>query len=97
VRGAQALSEVKAAAKMTLSLEVSRPEVFGELATILPRGGLGTVEVLLKTGAAQEPRLRLGRDFLLDGELTDLIAGMEGVANVSLKPTRAGGHLRLVA
>ncbi|WCT76043.1 DNA polymerase III subunit alpha [Novosphingobium humi] len=97
VRGAQALSEVKAAAKMTLSLDVSRPEVFGELATILPRGGLGTVEVVLKTGGAQEPRLRLGRDFLLDGELTDLIAGLEGVANVSLKPTRAGGHLRLVA
>lgn len=97
VRGAQALSEIKAAAKMTLSLEVSRADVFAELATILPRGGLGTVEVLLKTGGPQEPRLRLGRDFLLDGEMTDLIAGMEGVANVSLKPTRAGGHLRLVA
>ncbi|MBB3955892.1 DNA polymerase III subunit alpha [Novosphingobium sediminicola] len=97
VRGAQALSEIKAAAKMTLSLEVARPDVFAELASILPRGGLGTVEVLLKTGGAQEPRLRLGRDFLLDGELTDLIAGLDGVANVSLKPTRAGGHLRLVA
>jgi DNA polymerase-3 subunit alpha len=97
IRGAQHLSEVKAVAKMTLSMEVSRPEVFGELATILPRGGMGSVEVLLKTGGEREPRLRLGRDFMLDGDLAEVIAGLDGVAHVSLKPTRSGAHLRLVA
>ena len=97
VRGAQALSEVKAAAKMTLTLDVARAEVFGELASVLPRGGTGTVEVLLKTGGEQEPKLRLGRDFALDGELAELVAGIEGVGNVSLRASRGGGHLRLVA
>ena len=97
VRGAQALSEVKAAARMTLTLDVARAEVFGELAAVLPRGGTGTVEVLLKTGDEREPKLRLGRDFVLDGELAELVTGFEGVANVSLRAARSGGHLRLVA
>jgi len=92
VRGAQALSEVKAAARMVLTLDVARAEVFGELAAVLPRGGTGTVEVLLKTGGEREPRLRLGRDFALDGELTELVAGFEGVANVSLRASRGGGR-----
>jgi len=97
VRGAQALSEVKAAAKMTLTMDVLRPEVFGELAAMLPRGGTGTVEVVLKTGLSREPRLRLGRDFALDGELAEVVSALDGVAQVSLKATRGGGHLRLVA
>ena len=97
IRGAQALNEVKATARMTLTLEVSRPEVFGELATVLPRGGTGTVEVTLKTGGAREPRLRLGRDFALDGELAELVTGFDGVANVSLRASRGGANLRLVA
>jgi DNA polymerase-3 subunit alpha len=96
IRGAQALADVKAAAKMSLTLDVALPEAFSALAAVLPRGGTGTVEVVLKTGAEKEPRLRLGRDFALDGDLAELIAGLDGVANVSLKAAR-GGHLRLVA
>ncbi|NBC35941.1 DNA polymerase III subunit alpha [Novosphingobium sp. FSY-8] len=98
VRGAQALSEVKANARMTLTLDVALPEVFGELATLLPRGaGTGEVLVRLKTGGPREPLLRLGRDFALDGDLAEVIAAFEGVANVSLTARRGGGHLRLVA
>jgi DNA polymerase-3 subunit alpha len=40
--------------------------------------------------------MRLGRDFVLDGELVDRIAEIEGVANVQLKAER-GPSLRLVA
>ncbi len=97
VRGAQHFSEIRAAARMLLSLDVTRAEVFGELAAVLPRGGTGTVEVVLKTGGSREPKLRLGRDFALDGELAELVTGFAGVANVSLRASRAGAQLRLVS
>ncbi|HWU02400.1 MAG TPA: DNA polymerase III subunit alpha, partial [Novosphingobium sp.] len=96
VRGAQPLSELKATARMVLRLEVSLPEVFGELAAVLQRGSTGTVEVTLKTGTDREPKLRLGHDFALDGDLAELVTGFAGVENVSLTAKR-GAQLRLVA
>ena len=109
VRGAQALADVKSAARMVLTLDVDRPEAFAELAVLLAPGGAaagiaGKGEVLarLKTGASghgaeREPVLRLGRDFALDGELAERIATIEGVHNVSLSARRGAPHLRLVA
>ena len=69
------------------------------LAMALPRGdgATGEVEVRLRTGTKKEPLVRLGRDFKLDGELAEALAGIEGIANVSLTAQRAAGHLRLVA
>jgi len=40
--------------------------------------------------------MRLGRDFMLDGDLVDAIAAVEGVRNPSLAAKR-GAALRLVA
>lgn len=104
VRGAQHFSQVRAAARMVLSLDIGLPEVFGELATLVPRGcsvdgapASGEIMARLKTGAAHEPLLRLGRDFVLDGELAELVAGLEGVSNVSLSARRGVANLRLVA
>ncbi|MEY4721633.1 MAG: polymerase subunit alpha, partial [Pseudomonadota bacterium] len=99
VRGARPLSEVKNSARMVLKLEVDRVEAVMELAMALPRGdgATGEVEVRLRTGTEREPLVRLGRDFRLDGELAEALAGIEGIANVSLTAQRAAGHLRLVA
>jgi len=100
VRGAQLLSEARAVARMRMTMEVSDPGAFSALAALLPRaqGAQGEVEVLLKTGSEPEPRLRLGRDFLLDGELVDALAAIGGVAQVMLAPARsAKANLRLVA
>jgi DNA polymerase-3 subunit alpha len=51
----------------------------------------------LRTGEENEPLLRLGTDFQLDGELVERLASVEGIANVALTAKRGGDHLRLVA
>ena len=61
------------------------------------RGPAGEVLVRLRTGTAQEPILRLGGEFQLDGELAERLASVEGIANVALTARRGPGHLRLVA
>ena len=68
-------------------------------ATLLSTGAEGRGEVLatLRTGDNDQPVLRLGRDFQLDGEIAERLAFIEGIANVSLTARRGGGNLRLVA
>ena len=99
VRGARPLSEVKSAASMVLKFDVLRPEVFRDLAMLLVPGsdGKGEVIVRLRTGGEEEPQVRLGRDFMVDGELAERLATVEGIANVSLSARRGAGHLKLVA
>lgn len=97
VRSARPLAEVGSAAKMLLSLEVSRAEALAELAALLPRDGAGRGEVRarLRTGGPTEPLVSLGRDFRLDGDLVERLIAMEGLAKVSLV-ARGERHLRLV-
>ena len=97
VRSAKPLAEVGSAAKMLLSLEVSRAEVLGELALLLPRDGAGRGEVRarLRTGGNADPLVSLGRDFRLDSDLVERLIAMEGLAKVSLV-ARGERHLRLV-
>ncbi len=99
IRGGRPLSEVREAARMELKLEVDRPEAISELALLLTPGSAGKGEVFarLRTGTGQEPLVRLGRDFHLDGDLAERVAQIEGVTGVSLSARRGPGHLRLVA
>ena len=99
VRGARPLAEVKSGARMVLTCEIQRAEALAELALLLPGGAEGRGEVLvrLRTGGASEPTVRLGRDFLLDSELAERLALIEGLGNVSLTARRSSSHLRLVA
>ena len=99
VRGGRPLAEVTSAARMVLSLDISRVEAVQELAMLLSPGAEGRGEVVARlcTGGADEPTMRLGRDFALDGELAERLADIEGIANVSLTARRGAGHLRLVA
>jgi DNA polymerase-3 subunit alpha len=59
--------------------------------------GRGEVMVRLRTGQGEEPLMRLGRDFQLDGEVAERLASIDGVANVSLSARRGATSLRLVA
>jgi DNA polymerase-3 subunit alpha len=99
VRGARPLSEVTNAARMELKLDVSSVEAVQELAMLLQTGadGRGEVVVKLRTGTGEEPCLRIGSDFVLDGELAERLAAIEGIANVSLTARKGPSHLRLVA
>ncbi len=99
VRGARPLAEVKSAARMLLTLDVDRPEALAELALMLPGGaeGRGEVQARLCIGGGVAARMRLGRDFLLDGELAERLLVIDGIANVALTARKGAGHLRLVA
>jgi DNA polymerase-3 subunit alpha len=99
VRGGRPLAEVKEAARMLLRLDADRVEAVQELAMLLVTGAQGRGEVLLtlRLEDGQSPVLRLGRDFVLDGEMVDRLAEIEGIANASLSARRGGDHLRLVA
>jgi len=99
VRGAQALAEVRSAARMLLSLEVESAEAFAELAMMLPLGGgagRGEVRARLKTGLGREPLLRLGSDFMLDGDVAEQVAAIPGVRHVALTARGGPAALRLV-
>ena len=98
IRGATPLSEVKAAARMVLTLDVDDPGAFTELAGLLVPGadGRGEVVARLHVAPGEVATMRLGRDFMLDGDLVDAIAAVEGVRNPSLAAKR-GAALRLVA
>ncbi|MDE2412635.1 MAG: DNA polymerase III subunit alpha, partial [Sphingomonadales bacterium] len=99
VRGARPLAEVKSAASMVLKLDVLRPEAFAALREMLIGGADGRGEVIARlcTGGEVEPRMLLGRDFQIDGDLAERLASIDGLANIALTARRGGGHLRLVA
>ena len=99
VRGARPLDEVKSGSRMVLQMEASSAEALTELKLALETGtpGYGEVLVRLKTGGPDEPLVRLGRDYRLDGELAERLAEVPGLDNVALTTRRGAGHLRLVA
>ncbi len=99
VRGARPLSEVKSSAKMQLSADVHDAQAIAALAEMLELGRAGHGEVVLHLclGEENEPRMLLGRDFALGGDLVDKLSAVPGLSNVSLSPIRGAGHLRLVA
>jgi DNA polymerase-3 subunit alpha len=97
VRGARPLAEVKESARMVLTLDIASIDAVQELAMMLVPGapGRGEVQANLQLGD-QARKVRLGSDFVLDGELVDRIAEIAGVANAALK-AKSGPSLRLVA
>jgi DNA polymerase-3 subunit alpha len=98
VRGARPLRDVKAGARMLLTLDVLDPGAIALLRDELQSGadGRGEVRVRLRTGGAREPQMILGRSFQLDGDLAERLAALDGFANVQLSMQRAPS-LRLVA
>jgi DNA polymerase-3 subunit alpha len=99
VRGARPLAEVRHNARMLLTLDVETPEALQELRLALAVGEPGRGEVLarLRIDGDSEPRMRLGRDFDLDGELAERLTHIDGLSNVSLTTRRGPTHLKLVA
>ncbi|WP_338245221.1 DNA polymerase III subunit alpha [Aurantiacibacter hainanensis] len=99
VRGARPLSDVKSSAKMQLTAEVHDAGAIAALAQMLEIGRAGHGEVVLTLCLEEDntPRMLLGSDFKLGGELVDRLSTIPGLANVALAPIRGVGHLRLVA
>lgn len=99
VRGARPLSEVTDSARMMLQLDIATAEALQELRMMLVEGAPGRGEVLasLKLGEEHDPLMRLGRDFVLDGDLVERLAQIRGLRVVAFKPQGGRSQLRLVA
>jgi DNA polymerase-3 subunit alpha len=98
VRGGTPLAAVTNSARMLLTVEVESEAGLDALRSELGEtSGTGEVVATLRTGLGNDPKLRLGRAFNLDGELAERLASVPGLAKVELTTRRGGSHLRLVA
>jgi DNA polymerase-3 subunit alpha len=53
--------------------------------------------VVLALADGGRAQMRLGRGFVLNGELAERLAAVDGISNVALVPLRKRSNLRLVA
>ncbi|MFO6447476.1 DNA polymerase III subunit alpha [Erythrobacter sp. NE805] len=103
VRGARPLAAVSGTTAMELSCAVASVAALRELQIELEaaraerNSGAGEVVVTLALADGGEVRLRLGRDFVLTGELAERLGAVEAIARVNLAPLKRRGNLRLVA
>ncbi len=103
VRGARPLSAVSGTTAMELTCEIAHVGALLELQIELDiaRGerptGAGEVVAWLAIADGSQVQLRLGRDFVLTGELAERLGAVEGITRVSLAPLKKRGNLRLVA
>lgn len=99
VRSARPLSEVKADARMLLRLDIDRVDAVQELALLMRPGSPGCGEVIanLHLGNGRQQKMRLGRDFALDGDFAEQLAAVEGLSNISLTARRGPEGLRRAA
>ncbi|MBV7260050.1 DNA polymerase III subunit alpha [Erythrobacter crassostreae] len=99
VRGAKPLSAVSGSTKMMLRADILSVQALNDLKLELARAEKAPGEVLLRLvlDADEEAFVHLGRNFVLDGELAERIADVEGIENVELAPVRGRANLKLVA
>ncbi len=103
VRGARPLAAVSGTTAMELTADIATVDALRELRIELEaaRGerpvGAGEVVVRLALAQGGEAQMRLGRNFVLSGELAERLAAIEGIAKVALVPLKKRGNLRLVA
>ena len=99
IRGGTPLTDVKGSTPMILTLDildVAAVDALQRELADLPRGK-DEIVVTLQIDEDQQPAMRLGREFALDGELAERLANVPGLAKVQLDKRRGGSHLRLVA
>ncbi|GAA0766462.1 DNA polymerase-3 subunit alpha [Erythromicrobium ramosum] len=103
VRGARPLAAVIGATAMELSAYIASVEALRELQIELAAAqgerptGSGEVLVRLMLADGDQVQMRLGSNFVLNGELAERLAAVEGIAKVALVPLKKRGNLRLVA
>jgi DNA polymerase-3 subunit alpha len=103
VRNARPLTAVKGATAMQLKADIASLDALLELKIALDVEddcdfvGNGEVLVQLALEGGGQVQMRLGRRFLLSGEMAEQLADIPGIANVELAPVKTRPGLRLVA
>jgi DNA polymerase-3 subunit alpha len=87
VRAARPLDGLSGNARLLMEIELADDSALAGLAASLGEagGGRGEVQLIVPAGAGTA-RLRLGREYRLDGELVEAIERMAGVVTVRLEP-----------
>ncbi|MCK0128221.1 DNA polymerase III subunit alpha [Erythrobacter sp. F6033] len=99
VRGAKPLSAVSGSTKMMLRADILSVQALNDLKLELGTAERAPGEVLLRLvlDADEEAHVHLGHNFVLDGDLAERLAEVEGIENVELAPVRGRANLKLVA
>ncbi|BDI61291.1 DNA polymerase III subunit alpha [Qipengyuania nanhaisediminis] len=99
VRGARPLSSVSGRTAMILKCDIASTEALAALRLELATGNEAPGEVLVRLvlGPDEEAHMRLGSNFVLDGDLAERLSQVPGIDNVSLEPMRSRARLKLVA
>jgi DNA polymerase-3 subunit alpha len=103
VRSARPLTAVSGVTAMQLKANIATHDALLELKIALDvedEGdfvGNGEVVVRLALEGGGQAQLRLGRSFLLNGEMAERLAEVPGISNVELVPVKSKAALRLVA
>ncbi len=103
VRGARPLAAVSGATPMELTADIASLDALRELQIELQAAqgerptGTGEVLVRLMLSDGDQVQMRLGSNFVLNGELAERLAAVDGIAKVALVPLKKRGNLRLVA
>jgi len=103
VRGARPLAAVSGATAMELTADIASIEALRELQIELAAAqgerptGSGEVVVRLTLAGGGDVDMRLGRNFVLTGELAERLASVAGISRVALVPLKRRSNLRLVA
>ena len=99
VRGAKPLASVSGRLPMRLQADVMHAQALNGVRLELTDGSEAPGEVVLRLAMlnGQDALVRLGTNFLLDGEMAERIADIEGIENVRLEPVRGSARLKLVA
>ncbi|MEO0870620.1 MAG: DNA polymerase III subunit alpha, partial [Pseudomonadota bacterium] len=99
VRGAKPLASVSGRMPMRLQADVMHAAALNDVRLELTQGSEAPGEVVLRLAMlnGQDALVRLGTNFLLDGEMAERLADIEGIENVRLEPVRGAARLKLVA
>ncbi len=99
IRSARSLAGISGRTPMVLRAHILHERALHELQAELSTQDAAPGEVIVDLALADggSASLRLGRDFRLDGELVARLCAIEGIEDITLKPLRGGGRLRLVA
>lgn len=99
VRGARPIASVSGRVPMILKADVLSMDAVAALKLELATDDKAPGEVLIRLvlNEGDEAHMRLGTNFVLDGDLAERLAEVEGLENVALEPQRGRVQLRRVA
>ena len=99
VRGARPLASVSGSTPMILRADIFSAQAVRDLKQELETGANAPGEVLVRLilGDDGVAMIRLGHNFVLNGDLAERIAQIEGIERVELAPARGRANLKLVA